>query len=99
MRRRLERLALEIRFPQLPNRKLLHEIILEKIKEKELTKEEIVKSFPDYSYIIEEILNREIEAGRIEKYEEKSKEYYRITNRGKNILDLEPKRKFMYLSR
>lgn len=99
MKGRFERLALEVRFPQLPDRKLLHEAILEKIKEKALTKEDIVKSFPDYSYIIAEILKREIEAGRIKKYVEKSKEYYRITPRGKNVLDLEPKRKFMYLSR
>lgn len=99
MRRKLERLVVEIRFPQLPDRRLLHEAILEKIRKKASTKEDIVKSFSEYSYIIEKILERETEAGRIEKYVKKGKEYYRITPRGNNILDLEPKRKFMYLSR
>ena len=65
---------------------LLHEQVIEFIGSDNPSEKQIFEKFPDYSYILQNILDRESRNGLIETYEENKETRYRITKKGTGML-------------
>jgi len=66
-----------------------HEALILSVINRSMTEKELAKKFPEYSYIIDEVLTRETETGKLRMIKRKGKRYFKATPIGKKIIDLE----------
>jgi predicted transcriptional regulator len=77
--------------------RFVNERILEELERNPLSEEELYQRFSNISYALKEILEMEVTTGNIEKYTENNKEHYRITAKGRELLQFRIGRKFLRL--
>ena len=77
---------------KLDDDRFFHEKVLEEIEKNQPTEIHLNEKFPDYSYIISTILERELRNGLIEEYKKENQVHYRITERGNRLLNINLKR-------
>jgi predicted transcriptional regulator len=77
--------------------KPVNELILEKLAAGSLSRKKIFEIFSDFQYALDAILDIEKNAGRIEKFEQEGEDFYRITDKGKELLTYRFNRKFLRL--
>ena len=85
--------------PSKTRNRFFHEVLIYSIGNHSMTENQLLEKFPEYSYILGQVLQREIETGKIKSYKRKGKKYFRATVRGTNIINLERKNKFMFLGK
>lgn len=66
-----------------------HEALILSVINRSMTEKELVKKFPDYSYIIDKVLTREVETGKLHSFKRKGKRYFKATPCGKKVIDIE----------
>ena len=99
LERRIRRPAHDVRLFPLRERRFFHELILQEVSDKPSTEKSLATKFPEYSYAIREVLDREVKKGSMKACTKAGKTYYEITDKGTDILQLRPGRKLMCLSR
>lgn len=77
--------------------RFVNEIILEELEKSPLSEEELYQRFSNISYALKEILQMEVKTGNIEKYTENNREHYKITTKGRELLQFRIGRKFLRL--